>query len=161
MTNLKKRLLSEIRSYRREWDELVRKIEERGLTESTVTGKMTIKDIIAHISWYEDQIVKIISSKELTGSDLWDLTQDDRNEHLFQINKARSYLEIKKESAEVFQDLVKQISALQNDELLDPSKYRNMPEDWSPAELVAENTFRHYRQHSLSALAFLRDRKTV
>src|SRR3990172_2505819 len=148
MTNLKKRLLSEIRSYRREWDELVRKIEERGLTESIVTGKMTIKDIIAHISWYEDQIVKIIRSKELTGSDLWDLTQDDRNEHLFQINKVRSYLEIKKESAEVFQDLVKQISALQNDELLDPSKYRNMPEDWSPAELVAENSFRHYRQHS-------------
>ena len=159
MSVVKKKLLDEIRGYRREWRGLIEKVEEMGLIEAPLTTNRSTKDLIAHITFYEKQTVEIMKHKTLIGSEWWDLTQDERNDRIHQQNRTRSYSNVRQESETVFQELIKQIGTLENEDLLNPAKYKDMPEDWSPLELLAGNTHRHYKQHIPAILALLRNQK--
>jgi hypothetical protein len=159
MSVVKKKLLDEIRGYRREWGALIGKVEEMGLIEAPLTTNRSTKDLIAHITWYERQTVEIMKNKTLIGSEWSTLTQDKRNDRIYHQNKARSYSSVRQESETVFQELVRQINILENEDLLNPAKYKDMPEDWSPVELLAEKTYRHYKQHIPAVLELLRNQK--
>ncbi|MDE0217922.1 MAG: hypothetical protein OXJ90_01530 [Spirochaetaceae bacterium] len=37
------------------------------------------KDIVAHVIWYEREMVGVLKSRVLAGSDLWALPVDERN----------------------------------------------------------------------------------
>ena len=57
---------------------------------------------------------------------------------------------VRKQSEEVFAELLQQLAALPDDAYADSSHFQNMPTEWEPWYVIAENTFRHYLEHSES-----------
>ncbi len=47
-------------------------------------ASVLVKDIIAHVMWSELEIVPVMGTHVLTGSELWNLSEDERNEIVYQ-----------------------------------------------------------------------------
>jgi hypothetical protein len=108
---------------------------------------MSLKDLIAHISWYEGQMVNLLADKVLAGSSLWELGQSERNLAIYELNKDRGIDEVLQESQDVYRKMNSEIKLLSDKELNDPSVFEGMPEDWVPWMVIAGNSFEHYQQH--------------
>jgi hypothetical protein len=111
-------------------------------------GEWTIKDIIAHITWHEKEMVGLLEAHALVGSAWWNLPTDDRNRMIFEENKARHLEDIRRAAEEVHQQLIQLLATFPEDDLYDPASFPNMPSDWQPWMLIAQNTYEHYRDHT-------------
>lgn len=124
------------------------KLSDEQMIEPGAAGEWSVKDIIAHITWGEREMVEVIQSRALAGSDLWNLTTDERNRIVFDQNKDKPLDEVRAEWEQVFQELVRGLESLSTEELNDPGKFRDMPPDWVPWKVLAGNTYEHYRDHA-------------
>jgi hypothetical protein len=111
-------------------------------------GKWSVKDLVAHITWSEREMVGMLAARALLGSDLWNLTNDERNEIVYQQNHDRPLDEVLAESKAVYAHLFELISAMSAAELNDPGQFAAMPAGWLPWRVIAGNTYIHYREHA-------------
>ena len=137
---------------RAQWDALIAKIDERWMLEPGVEGKWTVKDILAHILWNELEMIPLIQTRSLTGSELWNLPQDERNEAVYQLYRDSPLSDIIKEEREAYAQLLKEARTLSDEELNDPHRFRDMPdsEGWIPWRIIAGCSFTHYPDHMAS-----------
>lgn len=148
-------LLSSVKSTRAELDTTIANLSDQLLSQPGASGEMSVKDILAHITWFEREMIGLLEQRALAGSDLWNLPSDERNAVIYQLNLQRSLQDIRNEAAEVFQQLLKQLENLEEAALDDPAWFRDMPPDWSPSQLLAENTCEHYQHHLADITAWL------
>jgi hypothetical protein len=118
------------------------------MTQPGVEGHYAIKDIIAHITWYEQELIGVMQARALVGSDLWALPTHDRNAAIYDQNKDRPLPTILAESHQIHQQLITLLATLTGDELNHPTHFRDMPPDWIPWQLIASNTNEHYADHT-------------
>jgi hypothetical protein len=147
--------LDSLRSGRAEWDALLEEIGADRMTQPGVEGEWSIKDIIAHVTWHERQMVGVLQARALVGSDLWNLPLDERNAAIFEQNRDRPLNEVLEESRQVYPQLLELAESLSDEELNDPRRFPGMPDEWVPWGLVADNTFTHYPDHIASIRAWL------
>jgi uncharacterized damage-inducible protein DinB len=144
-----------LRSGRAEWDALLAQIGADRMTQPGVEGDWSIKDIIAHITWHEREMLGVLRARALIGSELWSLPTDERNAAIFEQNKDRALDDVLEESRQIFPQLLEVAEGLSDEELNDPRRFAGMPEEWSPWELVASNSYTHYPDHIASIRAWL------
>lgn len=130
-----------------EWEEIVRNFDQEQLNTPGLAGEWSLKDIISHITWHEKEMVGLINAHALVGSELWNLPTDERNAAIYQLVKDQSLEQVLAESAQVHQQLVEVLPTLSDQDLTDPSGFPNMPPDWQPGMLIAQNTYEHYEDH--------------
>jgi len=140
--------LNALQTAHAEWEAVLAQVGEARMTEPGVVGHWSVKDTIAHVAWFEREMVEVLRARALVGSDLWDLTQDQRNAAIFEQNRNRSLRNVLAEAQQVFLQLVELVQALDDQDLNDPSRLANMPADWSPWKIIAGNSFEHYRAHA-------------
>ena len=95
--------LSLFHTARAEWDALMGRIDEARMTEPGVEGDWSVKDIVAHVTWYEREMVDLLRARALAGSDIWNLPLDERNAAIFEQNRKRTLADVLAESRAVFQ----------------------------------------------------------
>lgn len=144
-----------LRAGRAEWDNALADVPRELMEEPGVSGEWSIKDHIAHITWHEREMVGVLRARALVGSDMWDLPLDERNNLIFEENRHRSLDEILSESGLVFRQLLREVEALSDDDLNDPSRFKDMPSDWLPWKLIAENSYEHYPGHTEAVVNWL------
>ena len=145
----KTQFLKELTKGRTDWDALLAQVPEHRMTEPKADGAWTIKDIIAHVVWHERQMVSMIKGRTLrNASELWMLSTDERNDHIYKENKDRSLEEVTEEAQQVVVTLLQAAAGLTHADLNDPSRFDQMPADWVPWKIIADNTYWHYRQHT-------------
>ena len=141
--------LETLRSTRSEWDDMLAEIPRELMEEQGVEGEWSIKDIMAHVAWHERQIVEMLRTRSMADSSpLWELTVDERNAAIYQENRERSLDDVISESGRVFRQLLREVEALSDVELNDPGQYSEMPAEWLPWKIIAENSFEHYPDHA-------------
>ncbi len=140
---------------RTEWDALLAQIDERAMLHPGVSGEMSIKDIIAHVTWYEREILGLINQRALIGSELWYRSLEERNAAILATNRDRPLSDVRVESREVFAQLLDAVQSLSEAELADPMHFQDMPTEWTPWEAIASNTYEHYPQHIPDVQAWL------
>ncbi len=74
----KTHLLGLIERDRAHWETLLGSIPEVWMTEPGVEGEWSIKDIIAHIAWGERENLGVVHARAVVGSELWQLSEDER-----------------------------------------------------------------------------------
>jgi hypothetical protein len=151
----KAQFLRLMRSKRAEWETLIAPLDETHLTQPRSIGDWSIKDIIAHISWYDQQMIESIETRALVGSDLWALDLDERNAIIYEQNKDRTLEDVRAEAAIVFPRFLAAVETLTQEELDDARHFRSMPPDWSPADVIASNAHEHYTDHINDAKKWL------
>src|SRR5438876_8434388 len=113
----KPKLMDLLQTARAEWDSLLAQVGEERMTQSGVAGDWSVKDIIAHVTWGEREILEVFHRHELVGSELWDLPQNERNAAVFEQNRNRSLQEVVAESRQVYRDLLEALQPLSDEDL--------------------------------------------
>ena len=147
--------LETLQTARAEWEALLVKVGESNMTLPGVAGEWSVRDIVCHITWFEREMVGVLQARTLIGSDLWNLPQGQRNAAIFEQNRHRPLENVFDEAHQVYQALFEALQSLTNEDLNDPTRFENMPPDWSPGKLIAENSYEHYRAHAPSIQTWL------
>ena len=139
--------LDSLRVERREWDRLLAQFGEARMEQVGVEGEWSLKDLIAHVAWYEREMVELFRARRLAGSDLWRFPHNQRNEAIYQSNRSRPLAEMLAEGREVFSQFLEGFASLTDEDLADPARFADMPPDWVPRDVIAGNSYEHYREH--------------
>lgn len=148
----KTQLIDKIIETRSAWDVILAEMNITQLAQPVENGVGSVKDLLAHISWYEHEMVFMIQSRTLHGSDWWNLPLDVRNDLIFQENKDRTLVDIVDSSRLIHQQLLQLIESLSEDDLQLPSEFPGMPTDWLPWQVIASNTYEHYLEHPIAVI---------
>ncbi len=133
--------------FRDQFDEFLPNLPIADLSTPGIYGTWSVKDVLSHIAWYEKEMVVVLTTHDLTGSDWWDLPLDERNARIYEANRDRPAREVLAEFKQVYPQLLTALDALGPDDLNQASSFANMPGDWLPWQLIASNTFDHYPHH--------------
>jgi hypothetical protein len=153
----KTQLLDMIQTDRVQWDDLLAGIPEAWMTEPGVEGEWSVKDIVAHIAWGERENLGVAQARAVVGSDLWRLTEDERNAIVFEQNRGRELHDVLADSRRIFRQYFEAVAALTEEELNDPRRFASMPEGWRPWRILYDPG--HYQGHADSIRAWLARRE--
>lgn len=140
-------LIKMVKRERANWESLVQQIDQEKMTQPGVAGEWSLKDIIAHITWHEREMVGLIKAHALVGSELWNLPSDERNAAIYAEFKELPLDQVLKESNQAYKQLVEVLPSLSDQDLTNPDSFPNMPPDWQPWVIIAQNTYEHYQDH--------------
>ena len=143
----KKVFIKKIQDSRDELECLLSQFSPTMMERQNMVDDWSIKDIIAHISWYEGEMVKILSTRIFQGSPLWDLDLQERNIAIHDVIKEKDLNEIIQEEKETFSTMLNLLQNLDGDDLNNPTAFEGMPFDWIPWNVIASNTYEHYDDH--------------
>ena len=139
--------ISNVYAARQEFNSIVDGLTVDQMLQPGVCGEWSVKDLVAHIAWYEREMISVLETHALTGSDLWDLTLEQRNAAIYAVNKDRLLRDVLTEARLVSVDLVRLLPTLSEADLNDASGFPGMPFDWQPWQVIASNTYEHYADH--------------
>ncbi|MFH1501630.1 MAG: DinB family protein [Candidatus Eisenbacteria bacterium] len=140
-------LLALVASERARLDAAVEGLRRNALLEEALPDGRTGKDILAHLTWYEREMVGVLRERALVGSDLWGVPQPERNAVIHSENRDRPLDEVLLDYARVHEELEGLLEGLEEPELHDAARFREMPPEWPPWEVFADNTYEHYAGH--------------
>jgi hypothetical protein len=147
MLMTKAALLEVLRVARAQWDAAIAESDPASMTEPGVAGEWSVKDIIAHVAWFEREMVRMLRDRALVGSDLWQWPADERNAAIFELNRQRELPDVLSDASEVYQQLLNALEPLTDEDLNDARRFREMPADWQPWRILAQNSYEHYEHH--------------
>jgi hypothetical protein len=140
--------LNTLRAQRAQWEALVTYFDTHDMLITGPDDGWSIKDIIAHITWYEREMVGMLRSRALVGSELWNLPLDDRNAQIHAEVGSLALNTVLDEADMIFADLLNEIEQLSENDLHDASAFEGLAAyDTPPWEVIASNTYLHYQQH--------------
>jgi hypothetical protein len=139
--------LSTLKSGRAQWEGLLAQVDESRMAQAGVSGYMSLKDVIAHVTWHEREMIGVVEQRGLVGSEWWNLPTDERNKLIYEANRERPLNDVKMEAKRVYDHFFEVVESLSDEELNNPANFHDMPADWMPWKLIAENSYEHYEQH--------------
>ena len=148
-------LLKTLTETRAAWEALLAQIDEEQMIQPGAAGKWSVKDIIAHVTWGQPEIARVLRTHIFAGSDLWKLSDDERNEIIYQQNKDRPLHNIVNEERQAYAAFLEAVQTLSDEDLNDPHRFKHMPQEWKPWQLIAGNSFEHYKDHMPSIREWL------
>ena len=90
----KTEFLERIRTSRTKLDEVVKSIDPMFMTAPGVCGDWSVKDILAHITWHEQEMFNVVLKRALVGSDLWNVSLELRNKTIYEENRDRGLKDV-------------------------------------------------------------------
>ena len=150
--------ISMLEGTRAQWEAALAQMDEQRMLQPGIVGTWSVKDLIAHVSWYEREMVTVIRLHVFTGSQWWALPDDERNAMIYQQNSQRPLQEIVHEGQRSYTELLEAVQSLSDEDLNDPHHFRNMPENWVPWQIFAGNSSEHYQDHLPALHAWVTDR---
>ena len=137
------------------WMQLLESVPSERLEEPGVSGDWSIKDIIAHITWHEEQMVEAMELRALVGSEWWELPTNERNAKIYEEYKSSPLADVLDDAIGTHEQLVHWIKTLTDEELNETGQFEEMPEEWIFGEILAQNTYEHYGDHAASVAAWI------
>lgn len=141
---------------RLEWETLLAKIPPALLEKPGVEGQWSIKDIMAHIAYYERWLAGFLEAgmrgEEISLSDFDKLEMHTRNEQIYLLYRHRPLEEVLEDARQSYSRLVKAVMAL-NDEDFNPGSRFEKPiaavwgEVFPLDECIGGDSFDHYTDH--------------
>lgn len=147
--------LARLDRVRAEWEALLVEIGEERMLLPGATGEWSVKDVLAHVLWCEREMVGVCQARALVGSELWELTDDERNPIVVSWYRDRPLAEVLAQERQVYAQLLEEIHRLCDEDLNDAGRFRDMPAHWLPWQVIAGNSFQHYQDHLLPIRAWL------
>jgi len=139
--------LETLRTTRTEWEALLAQVGEERMLEPGAAGTWSVKDIIAHIMWGEREMLGVCQQHALVGSELWNMTDDERNPIMVAEQHDRPLQDILSEERQVYAQLLAAVQSLSDEDFDDPHRFRYMPDDWLPWQVIAGCSYKHYKDH--------------
>ncbi len=144
------RLAGILRAERTRWNGLLAQVGLERMEMPGVEGEWSVKELVAHLTWYERAIVEgaqqVLQTGMFTRRRPAGVGLDEMNARIAAESRARSASDVLAEADAVFAQLLALIEACPEDILNDPHRL-GLPDDIVPWMGVANNSYAHYRQH--------------
>jgi len=141
------------------WLDTVACVTRERAAESGFHKDWTLTDVIAHVTWYEKQMIGLLEAQRFVGSELWELPTDERNEIIREENAGRDHTEVLADAKNTHARMIGLLSQLGDEQLNDPAAFPGMPPDWTPALVFEGNMHEHYDGHAELVREYLARRR--
>jgi hypothetical protein len=152
------RLAGILQTERTRWNGLLAEIGPARMEEPGVVGTWSIKQLVAHLTWYERQIVEgaqqVLQTGKFVRPNAGKLGIDERNARIAEESQARPLSDVLAESDMVFNHVLHVIMACPT-ELLNDAQRLGLPNEVVPWMAIANNSYAHYREHEPDIRAWL------
>lgn len=143
----KSELVGHMRATRAEFESLLAELTPDQMTQGGVAGVWSIKDMLAHIAWYQREEAELFGETGANASPLWDLPQEPRNEMLFQQNRDRPLEAVLAEFRHAFEKLLHAAERLSEADLNVPGRFPGTSVERPPWRAIAVHSYEHDREH--------------
>jgi uncharacterized damage-inducible protein DinB len=144
----KTEILEEIRATHQPLEALLTMPDDARMTQSGAMGEWSVKDTLAHITWWEQHLLR----RMRTGrDDVYDGAVDDRattdrtNAEVFAANRERPLGDVLAAFHASYQELLSALEGMSEDELAPEEIY----------DAIRADTFGHYPEHTGALQAWL------
>jgi len=137
------------------WMQLLESAQSDRMDEPGVSGDWSLKDIIAHITWHEEQMIEVMKTHALVGSKWWQLPTHERNARIYDEYKSAALSDVLDHAIAMHEQLIHWIGTLKDADLNEPNRFEGMPEDWLFGDILAQNTYLHYGDHAAAIAKWL------
>lgn len=140
--------LATVQADRARFDRILEAVPPDRLAEPILPGDWSVKDVLAHIAWGEREGIGVVRGRALVGSELWSVSEDERNEAVVRESRSRGLDEVIAEYRGAFHDYLSAIEGLSDDELNDPERFEGLSEGipgWRPWRVLYDPA--HYDDH--------------
>jgi hypothetical protein len=152
------RLAEILRGERTQWNALLDQVGLDRMDIPGVEGEWSVKQLVAHLTWYEQAVVEGAQQALNTGTFSRrrpaDIGLDEMNAQIAEESSARQASDVLAEADAVFAQLLTLIAACPDAVLNDP-RVLGLPDDMPPWMRVANNSYAHYREHEPALRAWL------
>ena len=143
-------LLERLEAARAAWDAALAEVPEARMTEPGVAGEWSVKDLIAHLTYYEgwigDRLHEQLRGEGYTPTAL-DFMGEARNEVIVQQTRDRALADVRADSRAAFQRLLAGVQAHSEAFLIEPQRFEGAPGPVVVAQLLRGDVYEHYGQH--------------
>lgn len=155
----KESLLPTMRSAREEWEALLSEVGADRMTLPGVEGDWSVKDIVAHVTYYERWLVGYLQSARRNEApnptpETAGFSMDQRNAWIYDRIRNQSLQEVIADASEVFSQLLGAVEVLSEQELTDPKLF-----PWTEGEplwhAIPGDSYDHYQDHEDNFRAWL------
>lgn len=157
-------LLDTMRTARSDWEALLAEVGEARFTEPGVEGDWSLKDIIAHLTYYETWatqcLMAIRRGEPLPQPEYKGLSINERNALIYERQRALPLADVLRDSPISFQRSIESVQGLHDNDLYDLEFTRASGIDWTVHDLLEGDTYGHYQEHTTAVRAWL-DRVAV
>lgn len=157
----KARLLETLRSKRAEWEALLAQVPADRMTEPGVAGEWSVKDIIAHLTYYErwfaDRLHEQLRGETYHPTEL-DGMGEARNDVIYQRIKNDSLADVLAASRQAFEKLLAGVEAQPETFLIEPQHFEGAPGPMRVWEMLQGDVYEHYALHVPSIKNWLASR---
>jgi len=159
--NNKTQLLNRIQSERAPLETLVTQLTEEQMLQPGVEGKSSIKDMLAHITTWEQHLVRRLAAASrdrvprvyvIEPGDPDDT--DAVNELIFARNQHLPLDQVLSDFHRSLQDVLQAVTALSEEDLFDPQELAQVF-GHSAERIIGSDTFYHYPEHIESIRTWL------
>lgn len=152
------RLATILRDERTEWNALLAAVGPSRIEIPGVEGNWSVKELVAHLTWYEQAVVEgahqVMTTGAYTRRAMGAGNIDERNARIAAESRSRPVAEVLAEADAIFGQLLQVIAAIPDD-ILNDARLLGLPDDVPPWMRVANNSYAHYRQHEESVRVWL------
>jgi len=110
-------------------------------------GPWSLKDVLAHIAWHDNQMIDLCETKDLVGSPWWELPMDERNDKIHEQFKETPLEEVLAFFDKAYLSMLTALKTLSDEDMNDAKRFTDMPEDWIPWRMIGNNSYEHYLRH--------------
>jgi hypothetical protein len=128
----KTEFLSLVQTERANLIALLSRVDESDYFTPGVASHWTLKDVIAHITWYEREMIGVVSTRTLSGSEWWDLPLDARNAAIYELNRDKSLAVVLDEYKRVYDAFLACVQDLRDEDSLNANRFSGIPDGWVP-----------------------------
>lgn len=150
----KQELMAEITSGRASLDAALSKVDEERMPLIVLHGEWSVKDLIGHLGFWEDTIVKFFDILQ-TGKTPEPFELDAVNAKALVESRKQSLSDVCKQEKAAYQKVLELVNNTPDDELFDPAHF-----PWTGGrpfeELIRDNTCGHYEEHMPELSAWLK-----
>ena len=154
----KTELLSHVHSERERLETALASVDEARMSEAGLYGKWSVKDMLAHIGWWEQRAAHIIDAvihDQTPQGSVDSQNIDEINAKVYQENRTRSLSDVRQSEREAYRELVLLTESLSEADLFDPQHF-TLTKGQPLANWVIWNTYEHYAEHLVELQAWLK-----
>ena len=139
--------IQELVKIRSELLSLLQTIGDRGIELTLLGNGWSVKDLLGHLNWYDNECLLLMQTKNLEGSRLWDLSPKERNSKIKLLYSSITWFELMSEFKKNTPRLISELENLTEEEWENSKMFKNIPFELKPSEIIDSNLNRHYSDH--------------
>jgi uncharacterized protein (TIGR03083 family) len=154
----KAELLEQMRAGRQRLDAALARVADDRWTTPELAGQWSIKDLLAHLGWWEEWIVGVYATL-LRGEapyarPLDKKAVDDLNAQALAKSHDRPLAEVRRREEEAYRNLLSAVEKAPEADLFAPGRFAWLQGE-TLAEWIVNNAYGHYDEHLVDVLRWL------